>query len=353
MPDTFTTPTMRIVQGSVFEPQLTDQQGKPRVYRDGPKAGQPNPQWFVAGAISKNDPAWPPFKAKLDAESSAAWPSLHPGGVRIPGVVFSDKIIDGDGYDTTGKHNGAKEGFAGHWVVRFTSGYAPKVVQPSGPGTWLEVTNPKAVKTGDYVRIAGTLASNMQPTKPGIYVNLSLVEFVGQGAAIVSGPSAADAFAQPAALPPGATALPAATGPIPGAATAPPPPPGAPAAPAPPPPPPAPPAPPAPPYAGYMQVHDPLAAAAADGWIAHPSAPGHFYKGQDVKAVADLAALYPAPAAAAAPPAPPPPPPAPPAQPAAVYTMTAKAAGQTREAMNAAQWTDDLLLQHGYMTINY
>jgi hypothetical protein len=73
-----------------------------------------------------------------------------------------------------------------------------------------------------------------------------------------------------------------------------------------PPPPPAAEAPPPP------AAHDPMAAAVADGWIKHPSAPGYHYKGQDVKTDDDVAALYPAPsappAAPAAPAAPPPPP---------------------------------------------
>lgn len=343
MPTPFTSPVGRIVQGDVFDPQTTDQQGRPRVILEGPRAGQPNPQWFIAVAFPKNDPAWPPFKAILDAEAAASWPSLHPGGVRIPSIVFSDKIIDGDGYDTTGKHNGTKEGFAGCWVVRFTSGFAPKTYRPTTPGVWVEVTDPKEIKRGYYVRVAGSTTTNKNPTKPGIHVNLGMVELIGQGPEIISGPSAADAFAAPAALPPGASALPPPGAPTPGAPA----PPASPAAPPPPPPP-------AAPYTGFMHPHDPIAAATADGWLAYPSAPGHFYKGQDVKAAADLSALYPAPVQAAppppppAPPAAPPPPPPPPAAPVGPQ-MTAKADGQTHESMIAGGWTDALLVQHGYM----
>lgn len=50
-----------------------------------------------------------------------------------------------------------------------------------------------------------------------------------------------------------------------------------------------------------------IAAALADGWQVHPSAPGYHYKGQEVVTDADLAAKYPAPAPAAAPVTPPPP----------------------------------------------
>jgi len=89
-------------------------------------------------------------------------------------------------------------------------------------------------------------------------------------------------------------------------------------APAAPPPPPAPPAAPA----ALPAAHDPFAAAVADGWIKHPTSAGYYYKGQDVKADADVAAMYPAPAA----------PPAPPAAPAAPAAPQAPQAPQAPAA---------------------
>ncbi len=59
--------------------------------------------------------------------------------------------------------------------------------------------------------------------------------------------------------------------------------------------PPAPPAPPAPkpePVAPVKPPHDPVAAAEADGWIPHPDAPGHHYKGQEVVTNSQLVARY-------------------------------------------------------------
>lgn len=50
-------------------------------------------------------------------------------------------------------------------------------------------------------------------------------------------------------------------------------------------------APPAPP-AAPEQGSDPMAAAVADGWAKHPTADGYYYKGQDVKTDAEVAALY-------------------------------------------------------------
>lgn len=107
--------------------------------------------------------------------------------------------------------------------------------------------------------------------------------------------------------------------------------PGAPAAPAAPgaPKPPAAPAAPAPAAPPAIE-HDPLAAAVADGWIAHPTSPGFYYKGETVLSGADLSEQYPAPAAApaaspapAAPPAAPTAPAAPAAPPAAPVAPTA------------------------------
>lgn len=53
------------------------------------------------------------------------------------------------------------------------------------------------------------------------------------------------------------------------------------------------PAPPPAPEPEPVVAHDPIAAAQADGWLAHPSAPGYHYKGQEVVADGDLAAKYP------------------------------------------------------------
>lgn len=61
------------------------------------------------------------------------------------------------------------------------------------------------------------------------------------------------------------------------------------------------PTPPAPAAPTPPKAHNPMEKALADGWIAHPEGGGWFYKGNDVKQEADVAALYPAPAAPSAP----------------------------------------------------
>jgi hypothetical protein len=51
-------------------------------------------------------------------------------------------------------------------------------------------------------------------------------------------------------------------------------------------------APPAPPAAPAAPQGPDMSAAEADGWVKHPTADGFYYKGQDVKPTADVAAMY-------------------------------------------------------------
>jgi hypothetical protein len=195
--------------------------GNLRTVKSGPNAGQPNPQYFIAVAFSKTDPAWPAFRAQLDAVAKANFPLLFPdAGGPFPSVgggtltcthpAFAWKIVDGDGYDTSGKSNAAKEGFAGQWVVRFTSGFPPKVY-PLGrhsPMDQITAEHSHMVRRGYYVRIYTGVEGNGDSAKPGLYMNLNMLELCGTGTEIVGGANAAEAFAAPVALPAGATPLP-------------------------------------------------------------------------------------------------------------------------------------------------
>lgn len=329
MPQNFTTPVGRIVQGDPWEPNLTDQDGKPRVYDRGPKMGQPKPQWFIAVAIAKTDPAWPAFHQMLLTEAATAWPSLFPQGANgscaLP--TFSFKLIDGDDATPhidpkTGKswRYCDKEGFPGHWIVKCSSGFAPKVYEevPAGSGTFMEVTDKSRLKAGYYVRVAGQTSSNDQPTKPGIYVNLNMIQIVGQGPEITRGVDAATAFggAGPAALPPGATPLqPAVAGGFTPAPVSPPAIPPSPAVPS---------APTVPPHTTYMTP---------------PAMP--------VTPPAPAPVVPPHTGYMQAPPAPVTPPP--PAGPTLTPAGQAAFPGGTYEGFLAAGWTDAALRQAGYV----
>lgn len=358
----FTTPVMRMVQGSVDEAQTKDQQGNPRVIKSGPNAGQPNPQYFLAGAVAKNDPAWPAFWELLCRQAFADFPNLFPHGIDAiiqaggpqpwftqppqghaqPWVMhplFSFKVADGDGLDQNGKSNASKEGFAGHWVVRCGSAYPPRCFHAGRYAAHEQIQEKGAIKRGYFIRVNGTTEGNGNAQRPGLYVNLDMVELAAYGPEIVSGPDAADAFGSgPAALPAGATAAPATpTAPSAGGAPVPPTAAPVPAAPVP------------------AAAPSPAAVSPAPASAAPAPAPYTGYMGN---------APAPAPAAAPAPvtPAAPPPvpsattaspssvPPAPPPAPvAAGPTMLPAANGATYEQMIAAGWTDDTLRAHGMM----
>lgn len=302
----FLTPVGRLVQGDLFEAQTKDAQGNLRVVKKGPNMGQPNPQYFIAVAFAKNDPAWPAFFAILDRVARAGFPNLFPNpqqGCVHPG--FAWKVVDGDGVDSSGKPNSAKEGFAGHWVVRFASSYAPRCFHKGQYAPHEQITDPKLIRRGFYVRVAGSVAGNGEAQKPGLYVNLDMVELSGYGPEIVSGPDAAEAFGGTAAqLPPGASPTPMAT-PTPGPGMTAPPMTAA-------------------PGAGPGMVAPPMTGAPAVG-------PGVAAPGVGVAPPVTPNTAYMTP----------------PPQPA--RQMTAAANGMTYEQAIGLGWTDDLLRQHGMM----
>lgn len=310
MAENFLSPIGRLVQGDAWTASDKDQQGNQRVIKTGPNKGQPTVQYFVAVAFPKLDAQGQPnaefaaFYALLDRVARTDWPALFPTpGAPSSHPRFTFKVKDGDGVDTNGKPNRDKPGFAGHWVVSFSSTFAPKVAQETGPGVYAELSNPEQCKRGWYVKIAGSAKGNDNDQNPGLYLNHSIVQVMARGEEIVGGPDVAailggaPASAMPiGAIPLGASPLAGLGGPVGVAAPAAPP--VAPAAPA------------APvvPYTGYM------AAAPVPG--------------------------APAPTPPAAPPAPPVP---------VGPQMTAAAQGASYTAMIAIGWTDETLRAHGMM----
>lgn len=330
--ESFTTPVGRLVQGDCFEAQTKDQQGNLRVVKTGPNAGQPAPVYFIGVAFAKLVPnpqtgvleqnhEFNAFYALLDRVARTEWPALFPNGGACVNPKFAMKLVDGDGVDQNGKSNADKEGHAGHWIIRFSSAYAPKTVRPAGGNVWETITDKTAIKRGYYVRVAGGVTGNDNAQNPGLYVNLDMVELAGYGPEIVSGPDAASAFGAPAALPPGATAAPTLPAglPSPGAPAAA----GAPAVPGAP----AAGAPAVPGYTGYMGVPG-----------ATPGAPAAPLGGPAPNAASPSLPVAPTP------------PSAPGATISPSRAMTAAAGGLTYESFIAGGWTDEQLIANGYMT---
>lgn len=203
----FTTPVGRLVWGNPFTPQaVTDDDNKPKI---DPATGQPITEYAIGVAFAKNDPAWHAFYALMKQADKDAWPQFHDAnGSVLPGVLFRDKITDGDGYDTKGQPHSRKEGYAGHFVVKFVSRFAPSCYAHNGTA-WAQLTDTNAIKRGYYVRVDGTMASNSSAQSPGMYRNLGMVALAGYGPEITTGPDANERFGSAAApLPPGASPTP-------------------------------------------------------------------------------------------------------------------------------------------------
>lgn len=358
-PIRLTSPRGRLVQGDAFEPQTTDQNGAPLTIKTGPNAGQPTRRWFIGVAFPKADPRTLPYLKQMADFAAQQWPAYFPNGATGQPPMFgcthprfSIKIMDGDGVDENGKPNREKEGFAGHWVVKYsTSLQAPGVWQEPDFDEMARITDPRHLPRGYFCRVNHTVQSNENDQRPGMYVNLDKIAISADqaGAAVIqSGPTAAQAFG---AAPSGGGGAPA------------------PAAPA------------TPPAAGGLQ---PMPGAAytiealrTAGWTDDQIVAG----GYATKA-APLPATPPAPAAPAPaaptpgasipptpgsapataspsnPPAPydgfmggsgvtPPPVPAAPAAP--VRQMLPAAQGASYEDMVKAGWTDEMMVQHGMM----
>jgi hypothetical protein len=331
-PIRLTSPRGRLVQGDPFEPQTTDQNGAPLTIKTGPNAGQPTKRWFIAVAFKKTDPATMPYLMEMARYAATSWPAYFPSGAAmVPPLFgctrqnFSMKIMDGDGVDDNGKQNRDKAGFAGHWVVKYsTSIQAPGVWQEPNFDEMARVNDPRMLPKGYYVKVNHTVQSNDNDQRPGIYVNLDKIAICADqaGAEVIqSGPTAAEAF--------GASG-------------------GAPAAPAP--------ASGLQPTPGAAHTIEALRAA---GWTDDQIVSGGF---ATRPAPAPLPAAPPAAPAAHIPPASPPVPtaamPSPSSPPAPPYSgfipggkvMLPAANGATYEQMIAAGWTDAMLVQHGMMS---
>jgi len=203
-----TSPVGRIVQGSLYEPSRTDQQGNPLVTKTGANAGQPRVDYWFKLAIPKGTEqhwAQTPWGQQIWNVGNQAFPNY----AQTP--RFSWKIEDGDDATPNPERKGRKncdtEGFKGHWIIRFSGGFAPKVYQQEGAG-YVQVMQKDFCKPGYFVEVAMTVDSNGNDSKPGVYLNHSMVCFRAYGQEIQFGPDVSSAGFGQSALPAGASMTP-------------------------------------------------------------------------------------------------------------------------------------------------
>jgi len=326
----FTTPVGRLVAGSLYKPNTTDAEGRPLVAKSGTSAGQPRKDYFFALAIPKGAEAqhgafgW--MATAWGAIIRAAGEAFMPHATQLP--AFAWKVKDGDSAvpNKRGKRPCDQEGWPGHWVLMFSSGFAPKcftlVGQPAGAPAGFDQVD--AINLGDYVQVAGSAGGNGTQSQPGVFLNHNMVCLVGYGERIVIGPDVASAGFGGAPLPAGAMQAPPG-GFKPPAVPGVPPVPGAPVVPAAT-------VPPVPAASMPAPLPPALPSVAPSASTIPPAA---------VPVVPNPAFLQPPVAAAV---------PMPPAVPAApVRRLTPAANGASYEQLLKAGWTDETLIANGLM----
>ena len=208
MPTEITTPPGRIVWGHPSKAKPRTKQNSREPLLDA--TGQQRQSWSFGVAFDKvtfQNHIWP----ALAAEAATAFPQGTP-------PTFSWKYVDGDTIDREGKPYNQREGYAGCYVLAIsTELMAPPIFKFNGTG--YDQLPGESIKTGDFVVVGLNLKVNVPTDRtqtPGLYVNPTIVEFVGYGPEIFS-QNAVDPMAalggRTHALPPGASATPlAATG---------------------------------------------------------------------------------------------------------------------------------------------
>ena len=199
--ETILFPIGRLVQGSLYDPQTTDAENRPLVYKSGANIGQPRFDYFFAFAVEKNgETHWnqTEWGAKIWAVGLAGFPN---GQAIAP--TFAWKVKDGDSTipNRVGRRPCDCEGFPGHWILNFNRPSAPQICNETGTEYILE---PDFVKLGDYVQVYGEVRDNESLQQPGVYLNHSAVAFVRTGQRIVIGVDVKSVGFGKSALPRGA-----------------------------------------------------------------------------------------------------------------------------------------------------
>lgn len=210
----FRTPVGRIVAGDLYEVNTKNAEGQPLVIKNGPNAGQPRSEVYFAIAIRKGtEQHWAQTEwGQLIYQVGAG---CFPGG-QYNAPTFSWKIQDGDSQipNAKGIKPSSREGYPGHWILNFSSGFKPKIVNNDGSQ---EIAQEGAVKPGFFVQVFGYVDGNGSVQRPGVFLNHMAVSLQGYGPEIQTRgvDTAAVGFGQGVVLPQGASQVP--IGALPGA----------------------------------------------------------------------------------------------------------------------------------------
>jgi hypothetical protein len=210
------TPPGRFIWGDAYEGETKNMQGAPLVVKTGPNAGQPRSQWAIGLAIPKTKAAWWDESYTKSDGTVVAWGAaiLAEGQKSFPNGAwqrpdFAWKVIDGDdtrfNQGTPPKRFCDIPNYKGNWVLKFASGFAPKIVNENGTA---EIIQPGYVYPGCFIQVFGSIEGNRNDQKPGLYMNLQIISFQAHGERITTGPDAGTVGFGGGALPAGASTTP-------------------------------------------------------------------------------------------------------------------------------------------------
>lgn len=170
----------RMVWGSLYTPNTKDYDGNPLVIKKGPDAGKPTQRYEFGVAVPKTqvhfsqEPGW----------GTLIWATAHaafPGGNDSAAMRadFSWKIQDGDSTVISPKSKSKvrpcdREGYAGHWVLTFSSSFAPSIYDARDITKPVLLEGKDAIVPGYVVQVLGNVAGNAGAS-PGVYLNHNAV----------------------------------------------------------------------------------------------------------------------------------------------------------------------------------
>lgn len=204
-----TTPVGRVVEGSLYKPNTTNFDGKPLTVQSGKNAGQPRVDYFFALAIPKGqEQHW----------AHTEWGKLiwQVGHTAFPQAAqrpdFAWKVVDGDSQVPNKKNTKPcdKDGYPGHWVMRLSGGFAPKIYRQEG-SSFVQVVDADYIKPGYFIQVSLSVDGNGNQNNSGVYLNHQQVCFRAYGEEIYFGASPEDAGFGAAPLPAGASMTPPAS----------------------------------------------------------------------------------------------------------------------------------------------
>ena len=189
--DQFLTGTGILVSGDPFRANTTGYQGV--ALKDGRE------EYFCAVAFPKDQPAATRFDELYALMQQEAAKHKYAASYQATQWVgFHWKMEDGDA-----PQNVAKPGWKGCWVIKFKNGFQPQVFdvdQSAVPSPYNDTIGPDGKKVqqlkgahtfpcGHYVRVLCSIKCNdSAPPQSGIYINFHMIQRVGYGTPIVSGP---------------------------------------------------------------------------------------------------------------------------------------------------------------------